>query len=110
MIETLFELDQVRNSAIAMAEKYHKKSTDNATFDLLQSTKSALGCMVLFSRDVAPRLAEKQKELCRYTRLSSTHGEILPKGNLDLKAGLGYAKSQKKDSYFGTRIHISLAA
>ena len=109
MIETLLELDQVRNSAITMAENYDKKSVNNAMFDLLESTKSSIDCAVLFIRDVAPKLAEGQKELCRSACLSSIHGEISPQGNLDLNSGVKYAKTQKKDAHYGARIHILLA-
>ena len=89
-----------------MAENYRTKSTTNAELDVLDTIKSVLDSMILFTRDVALRVAERQKELSRSACMSSIYGKVAAQGNEDLKTGIKFAKTQKKDAYYDTRIHI----
>ena len=99
-MRNLFAEDQVRNSALAMAEEHHAISNDNAELNLRDEAKDVIDSMVLFERGAALKLAEKQKNNTRSVRMASIQGKLNAQGSMDMGASSTYAEAQNKDMYY----------
>ena len=105
----MFEVDVLRNTALADPETYDDQSDPKAKFDLLNRVKAACSTMPLLTEFLARKFASRQGELLRKSIADSIIGKILAEkkdesngpAQMDIEGMIKYAKTQKKGNYYG---------
>ena len=112
MYDKIFEVDNLRNTALADAETYDDQSVPKAKFDLLNRVKLAASTMPLFTQFLALKFAIRQGGLLRKSIADSIIGKIQAgkkegsnaPAQMDVETMIKFAKTQKKDGYYDLKL------